>query len=55
MVAVLWLLSDDYDIDTTEQVGELELVIEDGTTVECNLDLMSNWWTQLARRGGGGE
>ncbi len=36
-----------------ERAGKLELVIEDGTTVECNLDLMSNWWTQLARRGGG--
>ncbi len=42
VVAVLWLLSDAYDIDTTERAGELELVIEDGTTVECDLDLMSN-------------
>ncbi len=45
--AVLRLLSDAYDIDTTERVGELELVIEDGTTVECDLVLMSNWRTQL--------
>ena len=42
VVAILWLLSDAYDIDTTERVGEFELVIEDGTTVECDLDLMSN-------------
>ena len=45
--AVLQLLSDAYDIATTERVGELELVIEDGTTVKCDLVLMSNWPTQL--------
>lgn len=44
---VLRMLSNAYDIDTTVRVGELELVIEDGTTVECDLVLMSEWRTRL--------
>lgn len=28
-------------------LGELELVVEDGTTVECDLVLMPDWKTRL--------
>ena len=45
--AVLQLISDAYEIETAARIGELELVIEDGTTVKCDLVLMSEWETKL--------
>jgi len=45
--AVLHLMSEAYDIEHTTRVGELELVVQDGTTVECDLVLMTEWTTRL--------
>lgn len=45
--AVLDLMSDAFAIEHVERVGELELVVEDGTTVECDLVLMPEWKTRL--------
>jgi hypothetical protein len=35
------------DAFAEESVGELELVVEDGTAVECDLVLMPEWKTRL--------
>ena len=45
--AVLRLMGEAYDIEHTSRVGELELVVPDGTTVECDLVLMTEWTTRL--------
>ena len=45
--AVLQLISDHYTIEHAPQPGELELVIPDGTTVQCALVLMPDWPTRL--------
>ncbi|MBL8399537.1 DEAD/DEAH box helicase family protein [Accumulibacter sp.] len=45
--AVLKLMSDAYAIEPAAHVGELELVAEDGTSVECELVLMPDWKTRL--------
>ncbi|MBL8235638.1 MAG: hypothetical protein JNL98_44520 [Bryobacterales bacterium] len=45
--AVLKLMSDAYAIEPAAHVGELELVAEDGTRVECELVLMPDWKTRL--------
>ncbi len=45
--AVLKLMSQAYDIEQAFRVGELELVSQDGTTVECGLVLMKDWRTRL--------
>lgn len=44
---LLRLMSDAFAIERVTRVGELELVIEDGTTVDCDLVLMSDWKTRL--------
>jgi hypothetical protein len=36
--------------DQTQRVGELSLVNPDGTTVECDLVLMSEWKTKLPEK-----
>ncbi len=45
--AVLRLMGEAYDIERSSRVGELELVVPDGTTVECDLVLMTEWKTRL--------
>lgn len=45
--SVLRLMSDAFAVEHTPRVGELELVVEDGTTVECDLVLMPDWKTKL--------
>lgn len=45
--SVLRLMSDAFAVEDTPSVGELELVVEDGTTVECDLVLMTDWKTRL--------
>ncbi|MFO1422966.1 MAG: DEAD/DEAH box helicase family protein [Candidatus Competibacteraceae bacterium] len=45
--AVLQLLSDHYAIEHAPYVGGLELVVPDGTTVQCDLVLMQDWKVRL--------
>ena len=45
--AVLGLMRDSFAFENVSRVGELELLTDDGTTVECDLVLMSEWKTQL--------
>jgi len=45
--AVLDLMTEAFQIDQTQRVGELSIVNPDGTTVECDLVLMSEWKTKL--------
>ena len=45
--AVLRLMGEAYDVEHTSRVGELELVVQDGTTVDCDLVLMTEWTTRL--------
>lgn len=47
--SVLSILSDNFDWNTTVPAGELQLVTEDGVTVECDLVLMSDIPTTLPR------
>jgi len=48
--AVLALMTEAFNIDQTQRVGELSLVNPDGTTVECDLVLMSQWKTKLPEK-----
>jgi type III restriction enzyme len=48
--AVLALMTEAFKIDQTQRVGELSLVNPDGTTVECDLVLMSQWKTKLPEK-----
>jgi type III restriction enzyme len=45
--ALLRLMSESYSFEHVSRVGELELLTDDGTTVECDLVLMSEWKTRL--------
>lgn len=45
--AVLQLMSDAFAVERSSHVGELELAMEDGTSVECELVLMPDWKTRL--------
>jgi len=47
--AVLRLMSEAFEIDQTQRVGELELVNPDGTKVQCDLVLMTEWTTRLPK------
>lgn len=47
--SVLRLMSDAFDMENAPRVGELELVVEDGTTVECDLVLMPEWKVRLPK------
>lgn len=48
--AVLDLMTGAFQIDQTQRVGELSIVNPDGTTVECDLVLMSEWKTRLPKK-----
>jgi type III restriction enzyme len=45
--SVLRLMTDAFAIESSTRVGELELVVEGGTTVACDLVLMPDWKTKL--------
>lgn len=45
--SVLQLMTSAFSVEHVERVGELELVVEDGTAVECELVLMPEWKTRL--------
>ncbi|MBW6507899.1 MAG: type III restriction endonuclease subunit R [Rhodobacteraceae bacterium] len=47
--AVMSILSDNFDWNKTAPVGEMELVMDDGGTVQCNLVLMSDIPTELPK------
>ncbi len=47
---VLRFLSDAYAAETAPLVGELELISQDGTSVECDLVLMPDWKTELPKK-----
>ena len=45
--AVLQLMTEAYRTEQIPHVGELELVVEDGTSVKCDLVLMTEWRYKL--------
>lgn len=45
--AVLRLMAESYAVEQTAPVGEMELVVPDGTVVQCDLVLMAEWRTRL--------
>jgi type III restriction enzyme len=45
--AVLRLMTQAFEIDQTQRVGELEIVNADGTEILCDLVLMAEWKTRL--------
>jgi type III restriction enzyme len=45
--AVLRLMTEACEIDQTQRVGEMDLVNPDGTKVQCDLVLMTEWKTRL--------
>jgi type III restriction enzyme len=47
---VLDLMTEAFQIDQTQRVGELSIVNPDGSTVECDLVLMSEWKTKLPEK-----
>lgn len=47
--SVLKLMNEVFSVEQVEHVGELELVVEDGTALECDLVLMPEWRTRLPR------
>ncbi|WP_340693305.1 DEAD/DEAH box helicase family protein [Hyphomonas sp.] len=47
--ALLELLSDNFEWDTTTPAGALEVITAQGETVECKLILMSEWKTALPK------
>ncbi|MBP6807233.1 MAG: DEAD/DEAH box helicase family protein [Chromatiaceae bacterium] len=48
--AVLDLMTQAFQIDQTQRVGELSIVNPDGTRVECDLVLMNEWKTRLPKK-----
>ncbi len=48
--AVLRLMTETFQIDHTQRVGEMELVSPDGPRVQCDLVLMSEWPTRLPEK-----
>ena len=46
--AVLQLVSSHYAIEHASPLGGLELIVPDGTTVQCDLVLMQDWKVRLA-------
>ena len=46
--AVLQLISSHYAIEHASPLGGLELIVSDGTTVQCDLVLMQDWKVRLA-------
>ena len=51
--ALLALMTEAFQLDQTQRVGELALVQADGTTVECDLVLLTEWKTHLPAKLGG--
>ncbi|HSQ08546.1 MAG TPA: hypothetical protein VLM84_12770, partial [Chromatiaceae bacterium] len=45
--AMLRLMTQAFEIDQTQRVGELEIVNADGTEILCDLVLMAEWKTRL--------
>lgn len=45
--AVLQLMTEAFSVEKVPRVGELELVVEDGTRMACDLVLMTEWKTRL--------
>jgi type III restriction enzyme len=45
--AVLRLMTEAFEVEQVQQVGDLELVHSDGTRVDCDLVLMTEWRTRL--------
>ena len=45
--AVLQLMTQAFSVEKVPRVGELELVVEDGTRMACDLVLMTEWKTRL--------
>jgi len=45
--AVLRLMTEAFAVEQASRVGDLEMVVEDGRTVECDLVLMPDWATRL--------
>lgn len=45
--AVLQLMTEAFSVEKVPRVGELELVVEDGTRLACDLVLMTDWKTRL--------
>ena len=45
--AVLQLMTEAFSVEKVPRVGELELVVEDGTSMACDLVLMTEWKTKL--------
>lgn len=48
--AVLQLMTETFHADQVDRIGELELVGGDGTRVECDLVLATEWQARLAKR-----
>ncbi len=48
--AVLQLMTETFQADQVDRIGELELVGGDGTRVECDLVLATEWRARLAER-----
>ena len=45
--AVMELMTQAFSVEKVPRVGELELVVEDGTRMACDLVLMTDWKTRL--------
>lgn len=45
--AVLRFMTEAFSVEQVSRVGDLEMVVEDGRTVECDLVLMPDWPTRL--------
>ncbi|MBH2018028.1 MAG: DEAD/DEAH box helicase family protein [Burkholderiales bacterium] len=45
--SVLQLMTEAFSVEKVPRVGELELVVEDGTRMACDLVLMTEWKTRL--------
>ena len=45
--SVLQLMTEAFAVENAPRVGELELMVNDGTSIECDLVLMTDWKTRL--------
>ncbi len=45
--SVMQLMTEAFAVEKVPHVGELELVVEDGTSIACDLVLMTDWKTKL--------
>lgn len=44
--AVLQLMTEAFSVEKVPRVGELEFVVKDGTSMACDLVLMTDWKTR---------